>query len=157
MENRKKLHDYGLAIIFVGILNLFMVGATFIAPMVNGTVTKELALVEPDLLGAVKVVLNIVMVLMLLPAVADILLGIKALKVSKTPKADKGYIIVAVVFLVMSAIAIIFHINGLSSGNVPAVEVILNTASSALSVCIYALFIKAANAVRKDVLGEKIQ
>ena len=157
MENRKKLHDCGLAIIFAGILNLFMVGATFVAPMVNGTFTEELADVELDMLGALKVLLIIVAALMMIPAAADMLLGLKALKVSKTPKADKGYIIVAVVFLVISAISIISHINGLMSGNVPAVEVVLNTASSALSVCIYALLIKAAIAVRKDVLDGKVQ
>ena len=157
MENRKKLHDCGLVLIIIGILNLFMFGATIVAGLVDGSVTEAMAVVEADILGAVKFMLGIVVVLMLLLVAADVLLGVKALKVSKTPNANKGYIIVAMVFLVMSFISIISQVKVLMSGSAPSVEVILNIVSSVLNVCIYALFIKAANAVRKDVLGEKLQ
>ena len=157
MENRKKLHDYGLAIIFVGILNLFMLSATFIAGTIDGSAAEAMATVAADEIGAVKAVLGITVALMVLPIVADILLGVKALNVSITPKADKGYITVATVFMVLSVLSTIYQVYALFGGNAPVMEVVLNTASSTLSVCVYALFIKAANAVRKDVLGEKIQ
>ena len=156
MKNRKTLHDFGLVLIIVGILNLFMFGATIVAGLVDGSVAEALATVEADILGAVKLMLGIVMVLMLLLVAADVFLGIKAMKVSKTPTADKGYIIVAIVFLVMSVISTISQTKVMMTGNAPIVEGLLNVASSALNVCIYAVLIKAANAVRKDVLGGKV-
>ena len=157
MENRKKLHDYGLALTIIGILNLFMFGATIVAGLADGSVTEAMAVVEADILGAVKFMLGIIVVLMLLLVAADVLLGVKALKVSKNPNAHKGYIIVAMVFLVMNFISTVSQVKVLMSGSAPDVKVILNTASSVLTVCIYALFIKAATAVRKDVLSEKMQ
>ena len=153
MENRKNLHDYGLVLIVIGILNLFMFGATIVAGLVDGSVTAGLATVEADMLGAVKFVLGIVAVLMVLLVGADVLLGIKALKVSKNPTKDKGYITAAKVFLVLSIISTISHVRVLMTGNAPTVDGILNVANSALNVCIYILFIKAANAVRENILN----
>lgn len=155
MENRKTLHDCGLALVIVGILNLFMLGATMVADLVNGSIAEQLATVEADMLGAVKAVLFVTIALMAILVAADLLLGIRALKVSKTPNANKGYIIVAMVFLVLSAISTISHIDTLLNGRAPIVEGILNVVSPALSVCIYVLFIKAAFAVRRDVLSRK--
>ena len=155
MENRKKLHDCGLALIIIGILNLFMFGATMVASYVDGSVAEALAVVESDILGAVKIMLGIVVILMLLLVAADVLLGIKALKVSKTPNASKGYIIVAIVFLVVSFISAVSQVRVLLTGSAPVVDAILNVANSTLNVCVYALFIKSANAVRKDVLSGK--
>lgn len=155
MENRKRLHDCGLALVIIGILNLFMFGATMVASMVDGSIAGALTTVEADMLGAVKVVLGIVAAFTAILVAADVLLGIKALKVSKTPNANKGYIIVAMVFLALSIISTISHVNSLIGGNADVVDAVHNVASSALNVCIYILFIKAANAVRKDVLIAK--
>ena len=155
MENRKRLHDCGLALVIIGILNLFMFGATLFADFVSGGIAEQLALIEADLVGTVKAVLFVTFALVALLVAGDVLLGIKALKVSKTPNAKKGYIIVAMVSLVLSIISTISHVNGLIGGNANVVEAVLNVANSALNVCIYVLFIKAANAVRKDVLSGK--
>ena len=156
MENRKKLHDAGLAVIFIGILNLFMFSATFIAGTIDGSAAEAIATVGADAAGAVKVMLGLIAALIVLLVSADVLLGMKALKISQTPKTDKGYITVAMFFLVMSAISTILQISSLINGNAPVVEVVLNLVSSALNVCIYVMFIKAANAVRREVLiGKK--
>ena len=155
MENRKKLHDCGLVLIIIGILNLFMFGTTIVSEIINGSATATFATVDANIIGAVRVALGIIAILMILLVAADVLLGIKALNVSKTPNADKGYIVIAYIFLVMSAISTISHINTLIGGNTNVIESVLNVANSALSVCIYVLFIKAANAVRKDVLNGK--
>ena len=45
MKNRKTLHDFGLVLIIVGILNLFMFGATIVAGLVDGSVAEALATV----------------------------------------------------------------------------------------------------------------
>ena len=153
MKNRQTLHDCGLALVIIGILNLFMFGATMVAGMVDGSVAEAMATVEADMLGAVKVLLGIIAAITVSLVAADILLGIKALKVSKTPNASKGYIIVAMVFLALSIISTFSQVNGLISGNADVVDAVLNVANSALNVCIYVLFIKAANAVRKEVLN----
>ena len=156
MKNRQNLHDSGLALIFVGILNLFTFTSSFIAGTVDGSAAEAMATVEADMLGAVKVMLGIVTAFAAILVAADVLLGIKALKVSKNPNASKGYIIVAMVFLALSIISTISHVNGLIGGNANIVDAVLNVANSALNVCIYVLFIKAANAVRRDVLiGKK--
>ena len=157
MENRKKLHDCGLALTIIGILNLFMFGTTIVSEIIDGSAAATFATVDANIVGAVRVVLGIIAILAMLLVAADVLLGIKALKVSKTPNADKGYITAAKVFLVLSVISTISHINTLIGGNALIVDTVLNVVNAVLNVCIYALFIKAANAVRKDVLGEKLQ
>ena len=69
---------------------------------------------------------------MLLLVPADVLLGIKALKVSKTPNASKGYIIVAIVFLVVSFISAVSQVRVLVTGRAPVVDAILNVANSCI-------------------------
>ena len=155
MENRRKLHESGVVLIIIGILNLFMFLATIVRSIVNGAVDKALATVEADMLGAVKVGLVIVCVIMSLFVVADVLLGLKAIKVSKKPTASRGYIIVAFIFCILGAIAVISNAISVFSGNGSIFDSSLNMGTTALSVCIYAWFISSASAVRKDVLDEK--
>lgn len=155
MENRRKLHDWGIALIIIGILNVFVFVGTIVASMVDGSLAASLANVEPDIIVAVKVVLGIVCAFFGLLVVADVLLGVKALKVSKTPDASKGYIVIAQIFLIMSCIATISNSITVFIGGPSTVDACLNVANSTLNVCIYTLFVTAAKAVRKDVLDEK--
>ena len=156
MENRKNLHDYGLVLVILGILDLFMFVSTIVASLIDGTITKVIATAEPDIIVAVKVILGLVVGLMGLIVLADVFIGIKALKVSKNPNADKGYITAAKVFFVMSVIASISHIVTLFNGSVSVVDTVLNLVSAVLGAVVYFLFVKAAQAVRRDVLnGEK--
>ena len=156
MENRKNLHDYGLLLIALGILNLFMFIATVVAGFVDGSVADALATVEAEILVAVKVTLGVLGGLMGLIVFADVLIGLKALKVSKKPSADRGYITAAKVFFVMSVISAISAAVSLFDGSAPVVDAILNLANASLGAAVYVLFIKTANAVRRDVLnGQK--
>lgn len=153
MENRKNLHDYGLVLIVLGVLNLFMFVSTMITGLVDGSITAALANVEAEILVAVKIVLGVLGGLMGLLVFADVLIGMKALKVSKNPSSDKGYITAAMVFFVMSIIAAVSAFASFFDGNTPIVDAILNFANSALGAAVYFLFIKAAQAVRRDVLN----
>lgn len=155
MENRRKLHESGVVLIIIGILNLFMFMATVVDSILDGTVAEGLANVDADILGAVKGSIVIVCALMALLVGADILLGIKAIQVSKKPTASRGYIIVAFIFSIMGLIAIISNAISAFSGSGATLDASLNAGTTALSVCIYAMFINNAEAVRKDVLSQK--
>lgn len=153
MENRRKLHESGVVMIVLGITNLFMFFATIVDSIISGAIADELAKVESDIVVAVKVGVVIVCVIMAFIVAADIFLGIKAIKVSKNPTAGRAYIIIAFIFCIMCAIAIISNAIAIFSGNGSALDSSLNMGSTALSTCIYAWFISNAEAVRKDVLN----
>lgn len=153
MRNRKNLHDYGLVLIILGILNLFTFGSTIVSGLVDGSVKDALATVDADILVAVKVVLGVIGGLMGLLVFADVLIGVKALKVSKNPVSDKGYITAAKVFFVISVISVISAFLSFFDGNASIVDSIINFANAVLDSVVYFLFIKAAQAVRRDVLG----
>jgi uncharacterized membrane-anchored protein len=153
MENRKNLHDYGLIMIFFGILELFMFIMTVVAGLVDGSIAKALADVAPEIQTAVKVGLGIMGAITGLLVFADALLGVKALKVSANPNTDNGYIIVAKVFFVLSVIATISAVVGLFDGNAPIIDTILDLVSSVLGALVYILFVRAAQAVRQDALN----
>ena len=152
MKNRKNLHDYGLVLILLGVLNLFMFASTVIAGLVDGSIDAALANVNAEILVAVKVLLGITGGISALIVFADVLIGIKALKVSANPNTDKGYITAAKVFFVVSVVATGSAIFSLFEGNAPTVDSIINLVNSALSAVVYVYFIKAATAVREDVL-----
>ena len=155
MENRRKLHDSGLVLIIYGILQLFVFVGTIVDDLVDGRMINEIAAVDADIVVAVIVVLVIIGLITALLVGADILLGLKALKVSQNPNASKGYIIIAKIFMILSCIATISHAVALFGGNGgSAIDTGLNLASATLSVCIYLMFVTAADAVRKDVLNE---
>jgi hypothetical protein len=154
MENRRKLRESGLVLIIFGVLNLFMFMATVVQSIVDGTVAKALAGAEADILLPVQIMLVVIATVLALLVAADILLGVKAVKVSKNPTAGKGYIIVAGIFLALSLISTVSHITALFLDNPSLIDAILNVLSSALNVVVYLLFINAAVAVRKDVLNK---
>ena len=154
MKNKTKLRENGIVLIVLGILNVLTFVSTVVKSLINGTVSGALATVEADILVAVKVVLIALCVIMVLIAGADIFLGIKAIKVSKNPNASKGYIIVAKIFSILTCIAVISNIISMFTGNATsAVDGGVNMASYALSLCIYILFIKSAEAVRNDYIN----
>jgi hypothetical protein len=153
MENRKKLHDYSLLLIFLGVLNLFMFGMTIVARVVDGSFSAAFAKVEPDILVATKVTVAVFGVLLLLLVVADALIGIKGLKVSANPTTDKGYITLAKVFFVLSALAAVFSVGSLFDRGTDIVENILTLANGVIDTIVYGYFVKTAQAVRADALS----
>ena len=76
------------------------------------------------------------------------------MKVSKNPDASKGYIVIAKIFLILTCIGAIANIATLIAGSGSAIDSGVNLASAALSICVYNMFISAAEAVRKDALAE---
>ena len=153
MQNRKTLHDYGLVLIVLGVLNLFMFISTVVASLVDGTVAETLAGVEPQILVAVKVMLGVIGGLLGLIVFADVLIGIKALKVSKNPNTDKGYITAAKVFFALNLLgAISYFVSMFNMNAETAFDIVLAFASAACNVAAYAYFIKYANAVRNETL-----
>ena len=152
MENQRKLRDASIALLILGIAELFKFFSSVIAGLVDGSISAEIAKADPSIVLVVKIRLGFVFALMAFLVFADVLLAIKGLKVSKNPTADKGYIIVAKVFIVLTSIAIICNAISVFTSGSPIVAGV-NTASTVLSVCIYSLFTEAAGAVRKDVLA----
>ena len=154
MEKKAELRGIGIALIVLGIFNVLTFVATVVKSLIDGTVSGALATVEADILVAVKVVLIVLCAIMVLIAGADILLGVKAIKVSKKPNASKGYIIVAKVFTILTCIAVIVNIISMFTGNVAsAVDSGVNMCSYAITLIIYSFFIKSAEAVRNDYIN----
>jgi hypothetical protein len=154
MKNKTKLRENGIVLIVLGILNVLTFVSTVVKSLIDGSISGALATVEADILVAVKAVLIVLCVIMVLIAGADIFLGVKAIKVSKNPNASKGYIIVAKVFSILTSIAVILNIISIFTGNAAsAVDGCVNMASYSLSLCVYSLFIKSAEAVRNDYIN----
>ena len=155
MENKSKLRENGIVLIVLGILNVLTFVSTVVKSLVDGTVSRGLATVEADILVAVEVVLIVLCLIMLFIAGADILLGVKAIKVSKNPDASKGYITVAKIFTILTCIAVVCNIISMFTGNATsAVDGGVNLASYSLTLIIYSSFIKSAEAVRNDYINE---
>ena len=154
MENRTRLRENGLVLIVIGILDLFMFIATMVKGIIDGTIANELATVAPDMLLAVKIGIGFVFALLALLVFADVLLGLKALKVSKNPDASKGYITFAKISMILTCIALISHVISIFDGNTHGVDAALNVASTTLSVAIYTMFIQSAEAVRNDAIAQ---
>ena len=152
MKNKQNLRECGLVLIFLGIVHLFIFLATFVESLVDGTVAEAFANVDPSILTAVKVVTGIFVALVGLIVVADVFIGIKALKVSKNNSADKGHITASKVFFVLSVIAAISAVVSLIDGSASIIDGIINLAESTLGACIYLYVVKIGNAFRQEVL-----
>ena len=92
---------------------------------------------------------------MALLVLAEAFIGIKGLKVSRQPNADKGYITVTKVFFVINIIAVLSFVTSLFGPEVSVVDTILTLANTVLDIVIYAFFIKYATAVRKEFIANK--
>lgn len=152
MENRKKLHDYGLIMILFGVLDLVTCLSYYVPMLISGKFPQEL-LEHSDVINP-SVVVYITIALTALLVLADAFLGMKALKVSKNPTADKGYIIATMVFFVFSIVIVILGVIALF-GAADIFDKILDLLLAVSTSVIYFLFMQAANAVRNDVINEK--
>ena len=152
MKNRKNLHGYGLVLIILGILHFFKYVSTIISSVIHGDMAKAFTEQNADL--AVKIVTGVIFAILGFIVLADVIIGIKALKVSKNPTADKGHIVAAKVFFVLSVIAAVAALISIFGATKDSIDdCILNLSSSILDACVYVIFINAATAVRKDVLN----
>ena len=156
MKNRKILHDYGIILIVLAIIDLLSLVTSTITQIMDGTLDNVFATVESSLLTAVKVSLVAVIVLQAVLILAQIAIGWIGLKVSRNPVANKGYITAAKVFFVLNIIATICVVIVLiSSGSNQLFNNILSLLCAVADVLIYYYFIKSAKAVRQSVLENK--
>ena len=154
MDNRKTLHDYSIIMICLGVLNAFTFISSLITQIIDGTYKEMLNTVDANIMIAVKVVLVILGVIVLLLVLSDLFIGIKGLKVSREPNADNGYILAAKIFFALNILAVISSAFSLFDNNTGLVQNILTLVCTVADVFIYYIFIKAATAVRKDVLNK---
>ena len=155
MENRKRLHDYSLVMILLSVLGTFNFVLTAIGSIVDGSLKSAFATVDASILTAVKIVFGFVAALMVLLVLAEVFIGLKGLKVSREPNADKGYITITKIFLVLNVIVIPSYVLSLVNNTAPVLDTVLSLINAGLDIVIYALFIKNASAVRKDFLANK--
>ena len=155
MDKRKNLHDYSMLLIFLAAIDVFNFVATVVSSIIDGSFSDALVSVESDMVNAVKIALIIVAALMVIMTLAEAFIGFKGLKISREPNADKGYITMAKVFLVISIIASISFFVTFFDGKTPIIDTALNFVAVVLDVAIYIIFIKTAKSVRSDFLAEK--
>ena len=155
MENRKTLHDYSLVIILLALLSAFLFTGTMVAALINGSIDRLIASIDPSMVLATKIGLGVYAGLEICLILSQVIIGCKGLNVCQKPTSDKGYIVAAKIFFVLAtltAISAIFAIVGAKNGYV--IDTILSFVSAALDVVIYGMFIKAATAVRRDAIAE---
>lgn len=155
MENRKNLHDYSLVMILLAVLGTFNFALTIVRSIVDGTVSEAFATVDASILTAVKICFGIVVALLALLAFAEAFIGLKGLKVSREPNADKGYITITKIFLVMNVIVVPYYVLALVNNTAPVVDTVFSLLNAGIDIVIYALFIKHATAVRQDFIATK--
>lgn len=153
MENRKNLHDYSLVLILLSLLDIVSIVTGSLASFFDGTVDKAITNAPSDIASYIRPVYIGIIVFSVILTAAQILIGAKGLKVSKTPSAAKGYITAAKIFLVLNVIGVVGSVSTLVQGEYSDLfDAILSMIIVALDVFVYAIYIKVANAVRKDFL-----
>ncbi len=155
MEKRKNLHDYSLVMILLAVLGTLNFVATAVGSWVDGTVSDALATVEADLLLPVKIGLCVVAVLMVFLSLAEVFIGVKGLKISREPNADKGHIVASKIFLAINVLAVISLVASLINNEAPVVDTVLTLVNAVLDIIVYVYFIKSANAVRNEFIANK--
>ena len=153
MDNRRNLRDYSVCLLTLIALDIFTAFGTLVNGYFDGTFERAFANVDPSLATAAKVVMGVILALEVALIVAQILIGLKGIKISKNPTADKGYITAAKVFFVFSIIAAISYVISMFSITAEtAFNTIVSLLSTLCNVACYAFCIKFANAVRQDAL-----
>ena len=148
MENRKRLNEASIALIVLVAADLFCWFGTILSNYIDGTFEKHLA---EDQVAYLPVALVILLVFGAILSGAQIVIGIKGYRNSKDPTGKKGYITAAKIFWVISVLGVFAYAYAVftTSGS-ESLDNGLSAAGAALDVCIYTLFIHAANAVHKE-------
>lgn len=153
-NNQKTLRDYSLTLLILSVLDVFIFVTDIIGGFVNKTFDAALLKVEPDLQTAVRVGIVIVAVVFFALIGAQVAIALKGMKIAENPTSEKGHITAAKVFFVVSVIGVISTVVTLfdSGKTVDVIDTVLTLANAVIDVCVFALFIKAAKAVRQSVL-----
>ena len=155
-EKRQKLREAGLCLMVLIFADLVIFVSNVIARFFDGTFNNALNGVEdPSLVLPVQIALIVAAVLAVAFIAAQFLIGLKAYKVSRSDSAEKGYIVGAKVFFILSVLSLIVSVVTLfdPNSNGGALNTALSIASITLDVVIYAMVINAAENFRKAVLA----
>ena len=148
MENRKKLHDAGLALIILAVADLFSYFMVLMTNYIDGSFESQLPESARPYLTASLVVLFAIGVIL---TGAQVLIGYKGLQISKNPTNGKGHITAAKIFFALCVISTVTTVVALfKSTGASTIQNAFSTANVVLDVCIYAYYIKAAEAVRNS-------
>ena len=152
MENQKKLHEVGLCLVMLAIVDLVHTILNAIDIFIDDKIDEMIAsATNPDVANLLRPTLVVIAAVAMLLAIGQILIGVKGMNISKAPTAAKGHITAATVFLVLNAIAVVSSVYDLISGaETNIISGALSIVTLVLDVVLFALFIKAAKAVRKD-------
>ena len=95
-----------------------------------------------------KIFILVVSFLILLP---HLYIGIKGLKIAKTPNDSKGHIVWGIILLVFTAIGLIAPLRALIKGNGSIFGNISELCSIVVDVCVLFEYVKYARAVRNGI------
>lgn len=115
--------------------------------VVGFEVDPEQAGVSRELVLAVMIGMFVLSMILLLP---QLYVGIKGMKIAKTPNRSKGHIVWAVILLIFAAFSIISTATGIV-GSVNVADDVIGLVDHALDVIVYCMYIKYANQVLKGV------
>ena len=115
--------------------------------VVGFEVDPEQAGASRELILAGMIVLFVLSMILLLP---QLYVGIKGMKIAKTPNRSKGHIVWAVILLIFAAFSIISTATGIV-GSVNVADDVIGLVDHALDVIVYCMYIKYANQVLKGV------
>lgn len=155
MEKRKKLHDYSLVMILLAVLGTLNFVSTAVSILIDGTVRDAFASVDAEILLPVKIVFGILAVLMVFLTLAEAFIGIKGLRISREPNADRGHIVASKIFLVINVLAVVSLVASLINNEAAVADTVITLANAILDIIVYIYFIKSANAVRDEFIASK--
>ena len=155
-EKRQKLRDASMCLLIFIALDLFNLVGNVIVRFFDGSIEKAMGQVDdPAVLLAVQISLAVIAALEIGLIVAQTLIGVKGFKISQKPTAEKGYIVGAKVFLILTAVSLIAAVVSLfDSQNIDVIDTVLSLVRIVLDILAYILFIKSAEELRVAALEE---
>ena len=94
-------------------------------------------------------------VLMVFLTLAEAFIGIKGLRISREPNADRGHIVASKIFLVINVLAVVSLVASLINNEAAVADTVITLANAILDIIVYIYFIKSANAVRDEFIASK--
>lgn len=149
-KNRKTLKEWGMVILIFAVCDLLTIITSFIGETgIFDTINEH---TDEAVREFGSVMLIAMLAIMVIFFVIKIFLGAKGIMVSKNPTDATGHITLAKFIVVLNVIALISSVTGLGESGINVMN-ILEVVVSVAEVFITVLFIKAAKAVREDVVG----
>lgn len=144
-KSRKYLKEASvLVLLFTAFTLIRMMFELFLVPP---TIDPEQTGFSSEVILITTIVLFVINLVLLIP---QIFVGVRGLKIAKTPASTKGHIVWAVILLVFAALAFVSTIFDLA-GSKNIIDDIIALADHALDVTVYCMYIKYARKVLQGV------